>query len=235
MRSGRTICLGRHLPHISAKRVCTVEASIDGIYSCVADVKISAFFGLHRPLSKYPETWQPPAGMEVFDAIFHQPKTNDVYSVQQTQRTQKTLNDFLQSLHDGIDQHEEMQAHARYLHAEANHMNELPTEESITYHASQLPHFTPPPPPVAFDPFATQPAPRPSQVLSTIMNQRITEVSLPSEQTEQPATFREHVHRRRGGMYMISVKRQRKLKMKKHKYKKLMKRTRLLRRKLDRA
>ena len=35
-------------------------------------------------------------------------------------------------------------------------------------------------------------------------------------------------------MYMISVKRQRKLKMKKHKYKKLMKRTRVLRRKLDR-
>lgn len=36
-------------------------------------------------------------------------------------------------------------------------------------------------------------------------------------------------------MHLISVKRQRRLKMKKHKYKKLMKRTRLLRRKLDRA
>jgi hypothetical protein len=35
-------------------------------------------------------------------------------------------------------------------------------------------------------------------------------------------------------MYTISVKRQRKLKMKKHKYKKLMKRTRNLRRRLDR-
>jgi len=39
----------------------------------------------------------------------------------------------------------------------------------------------------------------------------------------------------RGTMLLISVKRQRKLKMKKHKYKKLMKKTRLLRRKLDRA
>lgn len=38
----------------------------------------------------------------------------------------------------------------------------------------------------------------------------------------------------RPDMQAISVKRQRKLKMKKHKYKKLMKRTRLLRRKLDR-
>ncbi|RYZ81296.1 MAG: AURKAIP1/COX24 domain-containing protein [Proteobacteria bacterium] len=35
-------------------------------------------------------------------------------------------------------------------------------------------------------------------------------------------------------MHAISVKRQRKLKMKKHKYKKLMKRTRNLRRRLDR-
>ncbi|KAF2470112.1 uncharacterized protein BDR25DRAFT_343333 [Lindgomyces ingoldianus] len=39
----------------------------------------------------------------------------------------------------------------------------------------------------------------------------------------------------RPDMLLISVKRQRKLKMKKHKYKKLMKKTRLLRRKLDRA
>lgn len=39
---------------------------------------------------------------------------------------------------------------------------------------------------------------------------------------------------KRPDMLAISVKRQRKLKMKKHKYKKLMKRTRLLRRKLDR-
>jgi hypothetical protein len=39
----------------------------------------------------------------------------------------------------------------------------------------------------------------------------------------------------RSDMLAISVKRQRKLKMKKHKYKKLMKRTRLERRKLDRT
>jgi hypothetical protein len=41
--------------------------------------------------------------------------------------------------------------------------------------------------------------------------------------------------RESGGMLAISVKRQRKLKMKKKKYKKLMKRTRNLRRKLDRS
>lgn len=46
--------------------------------------------------------------------------------------------------------------------------------------------------------------------------------------------MRQRQYQRRSGMMAISVKRQRKLKMKKHKYKKLMKRTRLLRRKLDR-
>ncbi|OAA37682.1 DUF1713 domain protein [Metarhizium rileyi] len=61
---------------------------------------------------------------------------------------------------------------------------------------------------------------------------------------EQPRSFsgrmaqrqlRAHGLRGRRDMYAISVKRQRKLKMKKKKYKKLMKRTRNLRRKLDRT
>ncbi|KAK2601646.1 hypothetical protein QQS21_004796 [Conoideocrella luteorostrata] len=61
---------------------------------------------------------------------------------------------------------------------------------------------------------------------------------------EQPRSFLERMAKRqlqadaargRRDMYAISVKRQRKLKMKKKKYKKLMKRTRNLRRKLDRT
>ncbi|GJN70491.1 hypothetical protein PLIIFM63780_002917 [Purpureocillium lilacinum] len=62
---------------------------------------------------------------------------------------------------------------------------------------------------------------------------------------EQPRSFLERMARRqvrfdeaqgpRRDMHAISVKRQRKLKMKKKKYKKLMKRTRNLRRKLDRT
>ncbi|KAF2774220.1 hypothetical protein EJ03DRAFT_322811 [Teratosphaeria nubilosa] len=47
--------------------------------------------------------------------------------------------------------------------------------------------------------------------------------------------YRERVGEQRYKMLLISVKRQRKLKMKKHKYKKLMKRTRNLRRRLDRT
>ncbi|KAG6000674.1 hypothetical protein E4U43_001538 [Claviceps pusilla] len=61
---------------------------------------------------------------------------------------------------------------------------------------------------------------------------------------QQPRTFLERMAKRqlqadvargRGDMHAISVKRQRKLRMKKKKYKKLMKRTRNLRRKLDRT
>ncbi|KAF2181910.1 hypothetical protein K469DRAFT_740459, partial [Zopfia rhizophila CBS 207.26] len=51
----------------------------------------------------------------------------------------------------------------------------------------------------------------------------------------QNTYYRYRDNKGRPDMLLISVKRQRKLKMKKHKYKKLMKKTRLLRRKLDRA
>lgn len=46
---------------------------------------------------------------------------------------------------------------------------------------------------------------------------------------------RMHLQEGEQGMQTISVKRQRKLKMKKHKYKKLMKRTKNLRRRLDKT
>jgi hypothetical protein len=114
-----------------------------------------------------------------------------------------------------------------------------PTEEDIHLLASQLPHFLPPPPPVALD----QSAPQPDALMAletTLevyagINEFIDEVALYSEQKPSLVTQPENVGRRRGGMLLISVKRQRKLKMKKHKYKKLMKRTRLERRKLDRT
>jgi hypothetical protein len=71
-------------------------------------------------------------------------------------------------------------------------------------------------------------------------SQELDEIEMPQRFLErmrqrQNANTRYRGTMRRPDMLMISVKRQRKLKMKKHKYKKLMKRTRLLRRKLDRA
>jgi len=155
--------------------------------------------------------------MNVFEAIFHKAEPGDARSIEETS---KMLTDFVQELHAGIDAHEEMQADAIFMQDATHHLDGPPTEEDIKFYTSQIPHFHPPPPPIAFDPFA--------------MNRSVTEIALPTERKERTKTFREHVHRRRWGMLLISVKRQRKLKMKKHKYKKLMKRTRLLRRKLDR-
>jgi hypothetical protein len=114
-----------------------------------------------------------------------------------------------------------------------------PTEEEIHLLASQLPPFLPPPPPVALGPSAPQPdalmALETTLEVYAAINEVIDEVALYSEQKPSLITQPENVGRRRGGMLLISVKRQRKLKMKKHKYKKLMKRTRLERRKLDRT
>jgi hypothetical protein len=193
------------------------------------DVTTSSFFALHLPLHFHRDAWSQPAmNMEAFEALFDQAKLDKVRSQMQTMQT---LTNFIQRMNAGLDAQEEMPGDNVFFIDDLQQPEGPPTEESIMYHASQLPHFVPPPPPVAFDPFAQQPEP----ITAQEVNQRITEVALPSEQAEKPTTFREHVRQRRGGMLLISVKRQRKLKMKKHKYKKLMKRTRLLRRKLDRT
>jgi len=67
----------------------------------------------------------------------------------------------------------------------------------------------------------------------------ISEPPIPLSYRERMIIRKQHFEEGRGGRgieryYAISVKRQRKLKMKKHKYKKLMRRTRNLRRRLDR-
>ena len=61
----------------------------------------------------------------------------------------------------------------------------------------------------------------------------ITQVGEP-QQGARERFIRRAPSEKRVSMILLSVKRQRKMKMKKHKYKKLMKRTRNLRRRLDR-
>jgi hypothetical protein len=150
--------------------------------------------------------------------------------------TKNVLTSFINRVHAEIDAQEEQRADAKQSEQVVYHIDVQPTKESVEHWAARLVPFQPPAAPEPFDPLVGAPEAESysAEGLSTTINQRITEVPLPSEQS-RPSTFREHVARRRYGMYMISVKRQRKLKMKKHKYKKLMKRTRLLRRKLDRT
>jgi hypothetical protein len=196
-------------------------------------VNISAFFGLHRPIS-VSRPFPHETSIEAFDALFDMSQQNRARIATAMQHTASLLEGFLGRMQHEIDVREEQRADATEIQ-EVYHLDALPTEQGIKEFASRLLPFSPPPAPVAHDSLAVESEvdAYTAQDLSAAINQRIaTEVPLPSH---KPTTFREHVARRRFGMLLISVKRQRKLKMKKHKYKKLMKRTRLLRRKLDRT
>ena len=150
--------------------------------------------------------------MEQFEAIFQPQRRNESEIIV---NTHKTLAEFIQGVQASAESYEAMDAFEEAAE-EIYHLDSFaPAQpESLESYA-----FRPPPAPAPFDPLATEEA---------------HEITFPTTHTGRSKTFREHVRRRRGGMLLISVKRQRKLKMKKHKYKKLMKRTRLLRRKLDR-
>jgi len=198
------------------------------------DVKLSAFFGLHRPISisrSFPNSVSPAE----FDAFFD---VDQASSINRMQATHDVLSGFLRRVHDEIDVQEEQRADAAQSEQVVYHLDGPLTQESIEDWATRLHPFQPPAVPEPYDALANAPVSGSesysAERLSASINERVTEVPLPSDESI-PRTFREHVGQRRYGMYMISVKRQRKLKMKKHKYKKLMKRTRLLRRKLDRT
>lgn len=156
------------------------------------------------------------ASMEQFEALFQpQRRTRSDIIV----NTHKTLADFIQSVQASAEHYEALDAMEEAAEEIYHLDNFAPVQpESLNSYA-----FMPPAAPVPFDSLAIEEEPLPAR-----------EMSLPTTHTGRSKTFREHVRRRRSGMLLISVKRQRKLKMKKHKYKKLMKRTRLLRRKLDR-
>ncbi|KAI4627071.1 uncharacterized protein J4E87_004413 [Alternaria ethzedia] len=195
------------------------------------DVKLSAFFGLHRPIS-ISRSFPNATSTAEFDAFFDVNRANDV---QRMEATKNVLAGFLDRVNAEIDAQEEQRADAIQSEQEVYHLDVEPTQQSVEDWASRLVPFRAPAAPAPYDALASAPQAEShsAEGLSASINQRITEVPLPAQE-RKPSTFRQHVARRRYGMYMISVKRQRKLKMKKHKYKKLMKRTRLLRRKLDR-
>ncbi|OAL48955.1 hypothetical protein IQ07DRAFT_644970 [Pyrenochaeta sp. DS3sAY3a] len=203
------------------------------------DVRLSAFYGLHRPISiQHPS----PAvvAIEEFNSIFDPDRASDAEAMA-IQETKDVLGDFLQRMHDAIDLQEERRADAAQIQQQVIHIDAVPTQESIEEWVAKLPPFSPPPAVMSHDQFAS-PVEAEAEAeaysaidFSTSINQRVPEAPLPAAKAEGAKTFRQHVARRRRGMLLISVKRQRKLKMKKHKYKKLMKRTRLERRKLDRT
>lgn len=211
----------------SARNVPRVE---DTAFLTEQEVNMAAFFASHRPLSLAIGGIPPPVSVEGLERLMLWPPEQ----IQMVQKVDRSVSGFIQGLEDVLND-------SKPDTEPQQHLEVAPTEESIHHYAANLRPFAPPPPPIIFDTSIAGQQPVLAASNATLNNNayaqaRFTEVQLPYEQQdEQPNTFREHVHRRRGGMLLISVKRQRKLKMKKHKYKKLMKRTRLLRRKLDRT
>jgi hypothetical protein len=223
--------------HLMEHRTSLSEPSCKPVlYADYVDLVLPTLFSQHRPISISPAAEQSvpiAVSMKQFEAIFQPPSRNQSVSMEQFEaifqppsrneselvvHTHNTLAEFIQGIQATAEQYEAMDILEEEAEAaeETYHLDSFaPAQiQSLESHS-----FRTPPAPVPFDPFATEEA---------------HEISLPTTHTGRSESFREHVRRRRSGMLLISVKRQRKLKMKKHKYKKLMKRTRLLRRKLDR-
>lgn len=203
-------------------------------------MRLSAFYGLHRPISiQHPS----PAvvAIEEFNSIFDPYRPSEAQAMA-IQEANNVLGNFLQRMHAAIDVQEERRADAAQIQQQVIHIDAVPTQQSLEEWAARLPPFSPPPPAIMSHDQLAGPVEAEAEAeaysaidFSASINQRVPEVPLPAAIAEQAKASREHVARRRHGMFLISVKRQRKLKMKKHKYKKLMKRTRLERRKLDRT
>ena len=221
------------------------------------DIAASSFFSLHRPISvtaPFPKPVTPTA----FAAIFT-PRTHRVSDVLSTlSNTVRALDGTAEQDRWGAD--ETLRA---ALAAEPNDVTHLDGQDAIPFPqhilTGRYQPFNAPAPPV---PMAEDAAPLAPETQaqhrtytatltieeSTSPSGEVTYIahSSPLQDVEEPTTptaFRERMRERRmryeeervgGEMFAISVKRQRKLKMKKHKYKKLMRRTRNLRRRLDR-
>jgi hypothetical protein len=150
-----------------------------------------------------------------------------------------------------------------YRKAEAQHLDNPPLEAAMEFPSHILSGtyqpFNPPPAPLPMDTAESlaagaeaaasqEPHHRTYTSILTIQEStdvhgEVTYVAHSSPLQEGPTRFSNRMQIRQerfrdriegNGMLAISVKRQRKLKMKKHKYKKLMRRTRNLRRRLDR-
>ncbi|KAF2851608.1 hypothetical protein T440DRAFT_478149 [Plenodomus tracheiphilus IPT5] len=205
------------------------------------EVKMSSFFGLHRPMSFSQEIPHATSTAE-FNALFDPAKSQDARQRQAVhnvlQNSLDTLEDAIENLEIGRKTHFERPGPAPAAQEEPLfHLDRLyeHTAHSVKAVATWMVPFAPPPVPTPHDKLAVQ-FKAVARILSGGIDNAITQVPLPAPRVDRSTPFRKHVARRRfvDSMLLISVKRQRKLKMKKHKYKKLMKRTRLERRKLGR-
>jgi hypothetical protein len=241
----------------------------------MADVNLSSFFSLHRPISV--TTAIPPETTEAqFNSIF-EPRV--VNNSEKFTKVISTLGGFAENLESAAEADED--GNITWQVIEASSQDELRKNEHrdgkspLEHYLAQFRPFRPPPPPQALNALSSassktktkRASAKPQKGRSWSTTITITEYTNPdgkimyanaiadpvaippsTPQVRQPFLHRMEERERswqeyrdgrsqqrsskKPNMKLISVKRQRKLKMKKHKYKKLMKRTRNERRKL---
>ncbi|KAJ5887910.1 hypothetical protein N7495_007951 [Penicillium taxi] len=227
------------------------------------DVHVASFFSIHRPIS-VTTTVPPTSTFEAFDAIFSSKKIlknepeDVIFTLSST--VQSMENNAMSESEDQFGQ-----IHRSFSEADGElRMLDGPERMSVEDYVRTLRPFHPPPPPTPMDMSAeteameSQEAETSYSTVLTIRESRNADGSKSYEahtgpfvrdEIEAPGMHDEmtidmpstsgmtYVERLRNNrtMHAISTKRRRKAKMKKHKFKKLMRRTRTLRRKLDKT
>ncbi|GAQ04242.1 hypothetical protein ALT_1563 [Aspergillus lentulus] len=227
------------------------------------DVHVASFFSIHRPIS-VSTTVPPPSSPEAFDAIFtaKKPSKSDPADVILT--LSSAVHNMENAAYLG-EQEDQMNILGRGFNEteglEGMNMSEL--RISIEELTKRLRPFQPPPPPVPYDEAKDASAAEETSSFSTVLTihesthsdgrktyQAHASPFVPTQDLEAPGagendaiidmphgSENSYIERLRENntLHAISTRRRRKLKMKKHKFKKLLRRTRTLRRKLDKA
>ncbi|EPS45183.1 hypothetical protein H072_855 [Dactylellina haptotyla CBS 200.50] len=213
------------------------------------DIHASTFFALHRPVSvKFPVP-----GVytnATFQKLFDEPSplsTIELHKIQQEVQARQPSYSEAESAavdRDGILNPDEIRAFARKGSLSQEQKSGEP-QISISSHPLLLGDYTPFNPPPPPEPITEDNLKLEQTSFEKLKGIKFVSSSASGQEPGYMLAFFDKSFQRQGGriqyfmrnkrltMFALSVKRQRKLKMKKHKYKKLMKRTRTLRRKLE--
>ncbi|GFF50956.1 hypothetical protein IFM61606_04189 [Aspergillus udagawae] len=228
------------------------------------DVHVASFFSIHRPIS-VSTTVPPPSSAEAFDAIFTPKKPSKPDTADVILTLSSAVHNMENAAYNLGEQEDQMNILSRgFNEAEGlDGMNMSELRISIEELTKRLRPFQPPPPPVPYDEAKDASAAEETSSFSTVLTihestypdgrktyQAHASPFVPTQDLEAPGagendsiidiphgSENSYIERLRDNntMHAISTRRRRKLKMKKHKFKKLLRRTRTLRRKLDKA
>ncbi|GFF43656.1 hypothetical protein IFM46972_07281 [Aspergillus udagawae] len=228
------------------------------------DVHVASFFSIHRPIS-VSTTVPPPSSAEAFDAIFTAKKPSKPDTADVILTLSSAVHNMENAAYNLGEQEDQMNILSRgFNEAEGlDGMNMSELRISIEELTKRLRPFQPPPPPVPYDEAKDASAAEETSSFSTVLTihestypdgrrtyQAHASPFVPTQDLEAPGagendsiidiphgSENSYIERLRDNntMHAISTRRRRKLKMKKHKFKKLLRRTRTLRRKLDKA